>query len=405
MSHFKKRFQLLLHPSFRWFVASCLFSMLGVGLSYVAMTWMILKHQNSVGSIAVLMICFWLPGILLAPFVGVFVDRYSRKKILVFVNGIRAILFIGFGWYLLKGGNINSLYLLAILSGGIFSLYTPSALKIVREIVLERELLYANALIDIAYEAGNIIGVGVAGLLAAVFSGPLVIILNGICFLISTFMLMLIPHREHVKVLTCETKVPNTFFGELKDGLQYLMRNQVLFVIYTIQLLILVEAIVTPIILAPFAKNILKLNVEQFGHIEASMSIGIIIGGLFVPWISEKLGLLKTLVILTIALALSFLIFSLNRQLSIAEVIYFVIGFALAIWPLLLTKAQHLTEFEYQGRVQSTFTTISGMIVLVIYLLLKLGSNYISIPKLYLFEVGFTFIALVLLWFCRDTFK
>lgn len=55
------------------------------------MTWSLVKTENQVAAIAVLMTFFWLPNIVLGPFAGVFFDKYRRKTLLVFCNTSRAI--------------------------------------------------------------------------------------------------------------------------------------------------------------------------------------------------------------------------------------------------------------------------------------------------------------------------
>ena len=77
MSHFKKRLQLLSIPAFRWYVVGCFLATFGGGLSYIAIVWLALSAHNSINAVANLMICFWLPGVICGPFMGVIVDRHT----------------------------------------------------------------------------------------------------------------------------------------------------------------------------------------------------------------------------------------------------------------------------------------------------------------------------------------
>jgi hypothetical protein len=46
---------------FRLFALNCFLSALGNGMSYIAMIWLIIVRNNSISTITLLIICFWLP--------------------------------------------------------------------------------------------------------------------------------------------------------------------------------------------------------------------------------------------------------------------------------------------------------------------------------------------------------
>lgn len=398
MSHFKKRLQMLSVPAFRNFVLGCFFNAVGNGMGYIAMTWMVLRGSHPVSETAILMICVWAPGIVIGPIAGVIIDRFSRKWIIVAVTLMRAVLFTSFGLSLHYHFSVTKIYMLGLLSGSIFTVYGPTATRFIREIVDQKDLLYANSAIDMMYEVGNIIGMGIVGFVIAWFSGPIAIILNGCFFTVSTTLVLFIS-KKHIHEYEPEEKASFNLIADFKTGLRYMLDNKLLLVIYSVQLLILVQFFVAPVLLAPFVKSVLHADVSKFGEIEAAMSIGIVVGGIFMPWAAEKLGLIETIMVMLIGLGVCFLLFSFNRMITIAEVLYFVIGFAAAVWPLVLTKAQELTDVKFQGRVQATFNSLMCLIILIIYLFIKVSSSYISIPHLYWLEIVFVLFAVILLWF------
>ncbi len=193
MSHFAQRFALFKDLSFCCFMISIISAAFGMGLSYVTTSWLVVQNAPATQSatvfpVAILMICFWLPGAVFGPFMGVFVDRYSRKKAILIANGGRALLWIGFGLYFFHSISNQWLYILGALSGILLSLYMPAAMAYIREIVAEKHLLHANANIDMAYEIGNVVGMGSTGLWLIWFPPESSILINGICFLIATFV-------------------------------------------------------------------------------------------------------------------------------------------------------------------------------------------------------------------------
>lgn len=397
-----RRLQLLIHnPSFRWYAISCLLSTFGGGLSYVAMSWLILQANNSVTAIAILMLCFWVPIVLFGPFFGAISDRYSRKWLMVLSNAIRAIFLIAFGVYLHSHLSEGLIYALMVILGTCFSIYMPAAIALIREIVPQKDLLYANSTIDIAYELGNVVGMGSAGVFIAVFSATTAILINGVIFIFCTLAMFMVRVKAAKMKEPAGKSITRQIFYDFQSGINYLLRSPKLMIIYWVQMLIVVGFMTTPVLVVPFAKNVLHANVSEFGKIEAALSVGVVIGGICIPWIAKGLGLLRSLIVMCLSLAVCFVLFSLNRNILLAGILYLCVGFGLSVWPLIVTQAQNLTNIDYQARVQSVFSSISGVLILAMYLVVSLSSHFISISLLYGFNVAFSLLAAFLLWYYR----
>ncbi len=63
--------------------------------------------------------------------------------------------------------------------------------------------------------------------------------------------------------------------------------------------------------------------------------------------------------------------------------------------------AQTATDFEFQGRVQSTFNSLSGVFILLMFVAVNAGGFFLDLKSLYFFEVALSVLALALLWMAR----
>lgn len=401
MSHFRRRANLFLIQPFRWFIISNLLATFGSGLAYIAMTWLVLQTDNSVSAVSILMLCFWLPSIVLAPWAGTLADKYSRKAISILSTSIRALILVIFATIYAHKLSAFAMYSLAAAMGVLISVYMPASMALVREIVPEKDLLYANSTLDITYELGHMVGMGCAGFIISYASAEMAIFLNGVFFALATMALLwmkfvprIVPASPH-----------SSFYQDFVLGLRYLANNRSLSMIYIVQLLIMVIFMTTPIILAPFAKNILKADAIQFGEIEAALSIGIVLGGLFLPYLAEKYGAGKIIILGSLTAGISFLVFSLIRSVILAEIVYFIIGICLSVWAIVITKAQHLTDLRFQGRVQATFNSLSGIGILTVYLAMHYFGDDVALPYLYGFEFVVAITAALLTWRYRAYLK
>src|SRR3990167_361638 len=267
-AHVYNRLQLLKNPSFFCYMIGFFAAAFGNGLGYIAMSWIVIMHHSNVAAISILMACFWGPNVLFWPVVGVLADRISRKKIIIFSNAARALVFIFFSMYLRDHFHVLTVYAMMVSIGVTFSLFFSASMCFLRELVPAKQLMYANSIIDINYEAGNMIGMGLAGLLIAWTSPETAILINGLAFVIATITVFVIPK----KALCHGTKTPPqkiTIFEDYREGLSYLFKRKKLVMIYTIQLLVFMAFLTTPLLLVPFSKTVLHATVGEFGIIEA----------------------------------------------------------------------------------------------------------------------------------------
>jgi len=403
MSHFQNRLNLLKRPPFFAYAIGFFFAAIGNGLGYIAMSWIVVTRHSDVTAMAILLACFWGPNIIFGPFMGVLADRLSRKLIIIISNFVRGCIFIFFSVYLKEHFSINMVYLMMLCVGTAFSAFFSTAMAFMRELVPQEDLVHANSTIDVLYEMGNLIGMGGAGLLIAWTSSETAIFINGIAFLIATITMLIIP-KSALQHSGERVKQKIKLYKDFKEGLLYLLRKKKLLSIYTIQLLIFITYLTTPLLLVPFSKTILHASVKQFGVIEACASIGIVFGGILMPWIAEKLGLMRTLLFFTSVLCITFLFFGYNRSIDLAAVMYFIIGLAGAVWPLIISKAQSLTANHFQGRVQSTFNSLSGAMMMLFYFSIATIGKHFGVNQLYVLEVGITFLAIVFLILARKEF-
>ncbi len=399
MSHLQKRLHLFRYPAFRWYLISCLFATLGGGLQYICLTWLIITKNNSVGAVAIGMLTFFLPGVILGPFMGVIVDRVPyRNHLLAAANWARVIITLLFLWYTHYFGlTLNAIYIIGLVFGVCFSIYMPAMFRLTREMIPKAELLYANTTVDMLFEVGNVAGMGLAGIFIAWFSMTGALLAALVFLAIAAIALMCI-RRKHLIIV--DDNDETRYFGIINDffsGLKYIISKRNILMIYTIQLLLFVQYLTAPVLLTPYAKNVLHTSVAQFGWIEMSLSVGAVMGGLFMPWFADKFGLMRTVFVAVAVCGLSYISFSYNYILWLAGFIYFFMGICFAAWPLVVTQAQEITDIHYQGRVQACFNSVSGLVMTLIYLAINFGGNTISVHTLYWLELVFSLITLAMI--------
>ncbi len=160
----------------------------GDGLLQTALTTFVLfspERQNSAVGIAVAFGILLLPYSLVGPFVGIFIDRWSRQQILFWANILRATLMIGICGVVLNHGQNALLAILVLTSLGATRFIQACLAASVPHVVTRAHLVTANALFptlgttSAAVAAG--LGIGAQRYFGASDKANALIIIAGCC--------------------------------------------------------------------------------------------------------------------------------------------------------------------------------------------------------------------------------
>lgn len=233
-----------------------------------------LTHSNTAVSIVVL--SFTVPAIFFGSVAGVIVDRWNKKKVLIWANIVRAFLFIILAFAL---HNIILIYIISFIVSILTQFFIPAESPIIPLVVHPKNLLSANALF----------GMGIFGsvLIAYVLSGPLIIWVGqmGTLFVLAVLLLLGALFISFVKIVyeqnTQQTKLSKQFnlIKDLQHTIVLISKTKKvshsLFLIALSQILILVLATIAP----GYANQVLGINVEEFPTvILAPAAFGMVIG-------------------------------------------------------------------------------------------------------------------------------
>lgn len=391
----KSRLSLFQNRSYLYFTLSGLFATLGNGLNYIAISWLAYELTQSITGVALMMFFIWMPSIVFAPIFGVLADKYDKKRLMILSNIVRGVSIIIFVLFLGDNNTITHLLFLCGFLGVFVSFYMPAAIPYIYNIIDEEELVNANATVDMVYEFGTILGMGISGLIIHSFGMYGALMLGGVLFLVAGIFNMLMR-----KVASkYESKIENnSLLKDYLESLRYFKRTPVLYVPYFSQAIIMVLLMTIPVLLVPYAKEVLHTDTNTFALYEALYSFGVVVGGFFSPILCRIFSMKRTLIMLLLIMAVGLSFLSFNSNVVFVFPIYFFLGFGLSSWALSITLAQQSCLPEYQGRLQSTFNGVSGVFILILYIFMAFKSDDLSIQFVYLLQailaiIGAIFIA------------
>src|ERR1700675_158384 len=78
----------------RFVFAANLISMLGSGMNSAAVAWYILQATHSEQALGTLVVFQTIPAMLMLPFTGVIIDREDRRKLVMWLDAVRAVIIV-----------------------------------------------------------------------------------------------------------------------------------------------------------------------------------------------------------------------------------------------------------------------------------------------------------------------
>src|ERR1700758_906122 len=149
----------------RLLIASLVVDQTGNWSCFVVISVYVFDRTHSTQWLAILGICRFGPGLLLASYGGVLADRYQRATVLIVSALVNAVLTTGIAIAVGAGSSIAPVLALTVLSSIATVPYRPAAGALTPDVVGERDLAAANSIFATLENLMIVVGPAIGGLL------------------------------------------------------------------------------------------------------------------------------------------------------------------------------------------------------------------------------------------------
>jgi MFS family permease len=304
-----------------------------------------------------------LPVFVIGPLAGVFVDRWNKRRTMLCMDALRAILIL---LLLLPTGILPLPFLVAsrlpifwqlgFIYGTVFltstctQFFGPSLFALIGDIVDEPYRARATGLTQLIVSLGTIIGPSLATLLFFKVGVQSALLLNALSFMVS--FLAILALRPPQTVVSGERERQGTFLHEFGQGIRFYAGNRVLMTMLISVTLVMAGAGALNALGIFFVTHNLHTPVSFFGFLSSVLGAGSIVGAALASAWAQRLGLTRTFWLSLVAAGVLVLIYARLTSLVPALVVLFLIGLVttavdVAAGPLVL----NVTPRELVGRV------------------------------------------------------
>lgn len=269
-----------------------LVSQVGDGIHYLALTWLVLDLTGSGTALGTMLFASSIPMVVLAPFTGVLADLWDRKLIVVSMDVLRGLIILSLA-FIYRSGHLTMpiLYMATIFSSLCGVLFGPAISATIPGLVKKEELVKANSLNNLSRGATMIMGPVLGALLLGTTGYFGVFFINGIAFLLSALSETFIRFPQVIRE-EASTQGPSAgrqFLLSFREGFSYIWRNVGLrSLIFYATALNFLGAPLLNVVFPYFGKEVLLLEAQQYGTIQAMLPVGFLIGTVLVGYLTKK---------------------------------------------------------------------------------------------------------------------
>lgn len=249
------------------------------------------------GAIATAFATILLPFTVLGPFVGVFLDRWSRRRILMVSNAIRVILLL-FVAFLVVRDNVSWLFYLLVLAAFSVNRFLLAGLSASLPQVVSRELLVtANAVSPTSGTLAYLCGIAFGGAVHAVsHSDGTVLVVGAASYLLSALLASRLPNLgpDLEGIETAARKALGSVFRGLADAARHLppLGRLALGVVGAGQLSYGVMVVATVLLFRNhFERADAGAGLAGFGIVVGAAGAGYAMAALITPSMAQRFGI------------------------------------------------------------------------------------------------------------------
>ena len=219
---------------------------------------------------------------------GVWLDRWSRRPILIASDLVRTALLVTIPLAAAFGVlTIAHLVVVSLLLGVARVFFDVGYQSYIPSVIGKDQVLAGNSSMETIRASGQVVGPGLGGWLVAFIGAANVVLIQAVTFAVSAITLIAI--QTHEPALTSPANKPR-FRAQITDGLVFVGRNPILRAMAIASASSNFSFAIASAVTFIFMSRALELSPTAIGVIVAMGSVTVMIGAALTPWLSRHVG-------------------------------------------------------------------------------------------------------------------
>jgi MFS family permease len=229
-----------------------------------------------------------IPVVFVGLIAGVWVDRVSRQRLLIWANLAACVLVASVPFaYALGSLTVEHLYVLSLAFGILWPFWGPAHNAFVPSVVAPSELVEANSKMQLTWTASGIAGPGIGGVLIGFIRAPYLLLIDAASFVVAVMFLARVRTRRPEQ--TGNEAPQGRVRSQIVDGLRATFVDPVQRAITIPRAILdLMDSLSMTVIVLYILRDV-RLTAPLMGLAFALSSVGFVAGSLIAPRVERRL--------------------------------------------------------------------------------------------------------------------
>src|SRR5450756_1018291 len=349
----------------RFVFAANMISMLGSGMNSAAVAWYILQATHSEQALGTLAVMQTIPAMLMLPFTGVIIDREDRRRLVMWLDALRAIvILVVMVLAFLNRVRVWELYLMNTLVAAGFWMFWPTITALIQELTPEDRFVHSNTFLLAGVQGGWLIAGSVVGFMYNHIGLGGVLLIDVSTYVVSFLCYFAVRQGRHVvprvvelrhDIEAAETAVAR-FLREMREGLVFLREHRSVVFLGTSWALFLGAMMTGVVVTAPLSDRVFHAGATGYGWLNGGWGVGAFLSALYAPALIARMGSRSAIAIAMLLLTFTMALAPFSPWLAMAVLLFGLMGSARGVSGVAMnTSLMEQVPPQFMGRVQNTF--------------------------------------------------
>ena len=344
----------LRHRNFRLYFWGQSISLAGTWMTRLATSWLVYRLTGSTLLLGVVGFAGQIPTFLLAPVAGVWVDRWERRRVLLFTQCLAAVQSLLLAGLTLFGRiTISEIVALSVLQGLINAFDMPARQSFLVQMVGGKaDLGNASALNSTMVNGARLLGPTLAGVTIAAVGEGYCFLIDGISYL--AVIASLLAMRLDV---TPVRRSAASMLVQLKEGWTYVATFAPIRTVMILFAVVGFMGVPFSVLMPVFAVEILHGGSHALGLLLGAAGVGAGVAALRMAARKSVRGLYRVIPVSALLMGVGLIAFSFSRNFALSLALLAVAGFGMMQeYAASSIMIQTLVDDDKRGRVMSYWT-------------------------------------------------
>jgi MFS family permease len=348
----------------RFIFGANMVSMIGSGMNSAAVAWYILQATHSEIALGTFAVVQTIPALLLLPFTGVIIDREDRRRLVMMLDAIRALIILAVSLLAFAGkAKIWELYAMNMLVAAGFWMFWPTITALIQELTPGDEFVHANTFLLAGVQGGWLIAGSIVGFVYNKIGLGGVLLIDVSTYVVSFLCYFAVRKGRHVVPRPAELHADITaaesafarFFREMREGVQFLHGHREL-VMLGLSWALFLSAMMTGVVVTPPLSEHFHAGAVGYGWLNGGWGVGAFVSAFYASFFIAKFGARRSIAISLGALTVLMISAPTMPWLVLAVLVYGLMGSGRGITGVAMnTSLMEQIPQHFMGRVQNIF--------------------------------------------------